>query len=242
MAEKQKGEAYIKALQASSEETRAYYRKSLVKTEQQKELERLLAASGRDFSRIADIACGGGTLSYHLSQLYPQAAFCLGDFNSEALDLARELNAGPRFSFSQENIYSLSFADDSFDLVCCWQTLSWLDDPAKALHELVRIARPGGTIMLSSLFNLDHDVDIYARFTDHTRTDGTFSYNTYSMKTVGEWLQGKAKSVKAHPFRPEIDFHYDGRGIGTFTVQSEKGRLQISAGYLMNWAILEIEK
>ena len=237
---------YIKGLQKSKEETAAYYKKSIVKTEQQKFLEKLLAEKNQKFSSIADIACGGGTLSFHLKKIFPEAKFSLGDFNEDALEIAKSVNGENNFTYSKEDIYKLSYPDNSFDLVCCWQTLSWLDEPEKALHELVRITKPGGFIFASSLFNLHHDVDIFAKVFDYTRPEGqegiAYSYNTYSAKSVTKWLSGKAKNFQLHKFVPEMDFHYDGKGIGTFTVNTEKGRLQISAGYLMNWAVLEIEK
>lgn len=242
----EKGKDYVKALQASGEETAKYYAKSIVKTEQQKFLEKLLAAHSTKFKSVADIACGGGTLSYHLRAIYPDAHFTLSDFNEEGMKLAQELN-GDACSYVQGNIYDLAaLPDNKFDLVCCWQTLSWLDDPEKALNELVRITKPGGKIFASSLFNLRHDVDIFAKLLDHTRPNGElglpFSYNTYSAKTVSKWLDKKVKSFHLHEFVPEIDFTFEGRGIGTYTVNSDKGRMQISAGYLMNWSILEIEK
>jgi ubiquinone/menaquinone biosynthesis C-methylase UbiE len=239
-----KDDKYVKALQLSKEQTEAYYKKSIVKTEQQKFLERLLIQKNKKFSSIADIACGGGTLSFHLKELFPEANFSLSDFNDDALEIAKELNGTDKFSYSRENIYALSYPDNSFDLVCCWQTLSWLDEPEKALNELVRITKPGGMIFASSLFNLHHDVDIFAKLHDYTRQEAElgYSYNTYSAKSVGKWLNGKVESFFLHEFIPEVDFKYEGRGFGTFTVQSEKHRLQISAGYLMNWAILEIQK
>ncbi|HET6989770.1 MAG TPA: class I SAM-dependent methyltransferase, partial [Bacteroidia bacterium] len=222
------------------------YRKSVVKTEQQKLLEKLLTDTGESFSRIADIACGGGSLTLHLRQKYPDALFTLADFNPEALKIARELNTGTNCTFKQENIYSLTFPDNSFDLVCCWQALSWLDEPEKALDELVRVVKPGGRIYASSLFNIHHEVDIYAKITDHTRKgfdrDHAATYNTYSAKLVGGWLEGKVQKFTFHEFIPSVDFFYDGRGLGTFTVKTEKDRLQVSGGYLMNWAILEILK
>jgi ubiquinone/menaquinone biosynthesis C-methylase UbiE len=241
-----KEDKYIKALQKGKEETAAYYKKSLVKTEQQKFLEKLLSDSGKKFPKIADIACGGGTLAYHLRQLFPSADFTLLDYNPDGMEIAKELN-GDSCHYLSGSIYDLKeIKDNTFDLVCCWQTLSWLDEPEKALHELIRITKPGGSIYLSSLFNLRHDVDIYAKFTDHSRPEGKegmqYSYNTYSEYSVKNWLDGRVKNYKLHEFIPSVDFSYDGRGIGTFTVNSEKGRLQISAGYLMNWAILEIEK
>ncbi|GAB4132235.1 MAG: hypothetical protein Fur0041_03380 [Bacteroidia bacterium] len=244
MAEKK--DDYLKAIEASREEMKAYYKRSVVKTEQQKFLEHLLDASGKTFHSIADIACGGGTLSWHLRNKYPEAQFTLSDFNQDGLDMARELNGDEGCKYLKESIYEMSFADHQFDLVCCWQTLSWLDEPEKALNELIRITKPGGMIMASSLFNIDHDVDIYAKVLDHTRPNGElnlpYSYNTYSEKSVRKWTDGKVKELMLHRFVPEIDFTYDGRGIGTYTVNSEKGRLQISGGYLMNWAVLQIIK
>jgi ubiquinone/menaquinone biosynthesis C-methylase UbiE len=241
-----KGKEYVKALQASGEETTKYYTKSIVKTEQQKFLEKLLADSGENFSEVADIACGGGTLSYHLRSIYPNAHFTLSDFNEDGMKLAIELN-GETCSYVPGNIYELiNLPDNKFDLVCCWQTLSWLDEPEKALNELIRITKPGGKIYASSLFNIHHDVDIFAKLLDHTRPNGelglAFSYNTYSAKTVAKWLDKKVETFKLHEFIPAIDFTFEGRGIGTFTVNSDKGRMQISGGYLMNWSVLEIKK
>jgi ubiquinone/menaquinone biosynthesis C-methylase UbiE len=242
----EKDDEYVKGLQARSEKTKEYYKKSIVKTEQQKFLEKLLADSRNSFSEIADIACGGGTLSYHLRSIYPDAHFTLSDYNEEGLEIAKELN-GDICSYAIGNIYDLkNFPDNKFDLVCCWQTLSWLENPEKALNELIRITKPGGKIYASSLFNIRHDVDIFAKMTDHSvdveGTTPSFSYNTYSAKTVGKWLDKNVNKFQLHEFIPSIDFQYEGRGFGTFTVQSEKGRLQISGGYLMNWAILEITK
>ncbi|HEU4718116.1 MAG TPA: class I SAM-dependent methyltransferase [Bacteroidia bacterium] len=241
----EKGSDYIKALQLGKEGAGEYYRKSVVKTEQQKFLEQLIKEKKLSCTKIADVACGGGSLTFHLRTIFPGASFSLCDFNPDALEIAKELN-GKECSYSVENIYSLSFPDNTFDLVCCWQTLSWLDDPQTALNELVRIAAPGGTIYVSSLFNIGHDVDIYAKLTDHTRPEGqagmSYSYNTYSQRSVEKWLDGKVNAWKLHEFTPSVDFSYEGRGLGTFTVNSEHKRLQVSGGYLMNWAILEIEK
>jgi ubiquinone/menaquinone biosynthesis C-methylase UbiE len=250
-----KEDKYIKALQSDKENTKAYYNKSLsVKTEQQKFLEQLLLQEKKDFKNIADIACGGGTLSYHLNFLFPQATFTLVDYNEDGIEqakknLAENKNSLPeKLSFHIDSIYELKkIKDNSFDLVCCWQTLSWLDEPQKALEQLIRIAKPGAKIYLSSLFNLDHDVDLYTKVYDLTRESGqqgmAFSYNTYSKVSVEKWTSGKIKSFTILPFHPSIDFEFNGRGIGTYTITAENGRrLQISAGMLMNWGILVIEK
>jgi Methylase involved in ubiquinone/menaquinone biosynthesis len=242
----EKKDDYLKALEASRDETIAYYKRYVVKSEQQKFLEQLLDSTSRSFDKIADIACGGGTLTWHLKNKYPNASFTLCDYNEDGLEIAQELNGSEHCTYLKANLYSLPLPNNHFDLVCCWQTLSWLDEPEKALNALIRITKPGGLIMASSLFNLNHDVDIYAKVLDHTRPSGElhlpYSYNTYSAKSVQNWTKGKVNKITLHRFVPEIDFRHDGRGLGTFTVTSEIGRLQISGGYLMNWAVLEMEK
>jgi ubiquinone/menaquinone biosynthesis C-methylase UbiE len=235
---------YKKYLKKSS---KSYFLKSVVKTEQQKFLETLLP-NEINHAKIADVACGAGTLSYHLNEKYKnqENKFTLIDYFDDVLELAKEINVDSNFSFENGNIYLLdNHKKDSFDYVFCWQTLSWVDNPEKALKELVRILRPGGKLFISALFNLNHDVDIYSKVFNHSEKDlGSIpgNYITISRYSIENWLGKSVKNIDFHPFIPEIDFDYEGRGLGTFTVNSDQGRLQISAGMLLNWAILEIEK
>ena len=122
-----------------------------------------------------------------------------------------------------------------------------MDNPEQALLKLLDITKPGGKIYLSSLFNLEFDVDIYSQVTDYSQKSGEdnipFSYNTYSKFTIDNWLKGRVKSHVIHEFIPEIDFEYQGRGIGTHTKKvNDNRRLQFSGGMLMNWGVLEISK
>lgn len=224
-----------------------YYKKSINKTEQQKFLEYLLDNSGDIYNniKVADIACGGGTLSYHLNLKFKNTSFDLMDLNEEALRIAQEFNTSKNFSFHAGDIYNIPFKDSSFDMVFCWQTLSWLNNPQKALEELIRIVNPGGKVYLSSLFNLQHDVDVYCKARDYTLSEQgiEYQYNTLSLKTIDKWLNKAVSKFRIHEFNPEIDFSYQGRGLGTYTQQlKNKTRIQVSAGILMNWGILEITK
>ncbi len=63
---------YLQAAQMDKQSTKNYFAKSINKTEQQKALESLLLDSINKGEldrnaplKIADLACGGGTLSYH---------------------------------------------------------------------------------------------------------------------------------------------------------------------------------
>ena len=239
---------YTNALEIDAQESTKYYNFSLDnKSEQQKALESILREIGVVPQVIADIACGGGGLSVHLASLYPQATFTMVDENPDAISLARKATRNFNNSCVIGNIYNLAFPSDSYDLVICWHTLSWLDKPEFALRELVRICKPGGLILASSLFNLNHDVDIYSKVIDHTRASSrlgiAYAYNTYSLCTVQGWLSGLVASHRIHEFSIPVDLCHTERGLGTYTYKLETGiRLQISAGMLLNWGVLEVHK
>ena len=241
-------EEYKQALKIDKEESERYYRSSLgTKTEQQKQLEALLRPLNLEPKKIADIACGGGGTSYHLSALYPRASYTLVDMNEDAISLARESTRHIKATCVLGDVYDLGMEADTFDLVVCWQTLSWLSKPDVALRELVKICKPGGRVYASSLFNAHHDVDIYAMVKDHTRPSSeqglSYEYNTYSVFSVRKWVADLVSDVRMHWCEIPIDLKHAGRGLGTYTAKLDDGkRLQISAGMLLNWGILELQK
>ena len=241
--------AYVDHLKSNLEVVNDYYLKSFQKTQQQIFLESLLPKDIRTGLKIGDFAAGAGSLSYHLNSFFKSAEFHLFELNDAALQLAKDNIKATNFKFYHDDLYVHDAKwDEYFDYVFCWQTLLMLEKPELALENLIKSCKKGGTICLSALFNFDHDVDIYTRFIDHTRDEGKkektlISYNTYCKKTVHEWLDGRVKSFDVYPFKPKIDFQYDGKGIGTYTVMSTAGeRFQISGGMLMNWGILVIKK
>ena len=238
---------YHKSLVSNSEHFEKYYKKSFQKTEQQKFLESLLLKNESNFSdlNIADIACGGGSLSHHLNSIFNKTVFYLADYNQNAIQLAKQNNEFPNFKFFEDDIYQLNnFQKNFFDFVFCWQTLSWLDRPEDALNSLLSITKPGGKLYLSSLFNLDFDVDVYSKIKDYSNENNVIdaNYNTYSLKSVSKWLEGKVNNFSILPFQAPIDFEFSGRGIGTYTINSDRGKLQFSAGMHLNWGVLIIEK
>lgn len=237
-----------KALQVDTEVNINSYNSSLeTKFEQQKALEKILLERGILPDSIADIACGGGGTTVHLAELYPSAKFTLIDENEDAISIARQATDKWNATCDIGDLYDLQLESDSFDLVICWQTLSWLDRPEAALKELVRICKPSGTVLASSLFNLNHDVDVYSKVIDHTFASSHlglyYAYNTYSERTVRLWLSALATDVTIHKFSIPIDLVHSGKGTGTYTKTLDTGeRLQFSAGMHLNWGLLEVNK
>lgn len=241
-------ENYVDALKVDKEVSENYYKSSIhTKTEQQKKLEELIVAQRVRPKIIADIACGGGGMSYNLSRLFPDASYTLVDMNEDAISLALESTKHMDASCLIGDIYDLQLESDSYDMVVCWQTLSWVAKPKNALRELIRICKPGGRVYASSLFNFHHDVDIYSTVKDQTRkstAEGySCAYNTYAVSSVQKWVDKLVSDIKVHEFNISVDLDYTGKGLGTYTARLENGtRLQMSAGMLLNWGILELQK
>jgi len=219
-----------------------------LKSSQQYYLESLIEKDYFTFIEVADVACGGGALSFWLNEKYPQCHYTLIDLNPEALEDAKNVCVGNNFTFKVGNIYDLKeIVDNSFDLTCCWQTLSWLENPELALHELIRITRHNGRIYLSSLFNDFHEVDVYSKVFDWTREStnrGNYVvYNTYCLRTIQKWIGNLVRHIEFYKFDIDVDLLEKKKGLGTYTIMTVDGkRLQVSGGILLNWGILKIIK
>jgi 2-polyprenyl-3-methyl-5-hydroxy-6-metoxy-1,4-benzoquinol methylase len=95
--------------------------------------------------RILDAGCGEG---FTLSQLaeHTIGTILVGiDTSAEALKLSAHIF--PKLHVRQGSIYTIPYADHSFDLVICTEVLEHLEDTARALSELGRVSR--GYVLLS---------------------------------------------------------------------------------------------
>ncbi|GAB4194574.1 MAG: hypothetical protein OHK0022_10720 [Roseiflexaceae bacterium] len=108
--------------------------------------------------RVLDVASGDACFSCWLAE---RGATVAGiDRSSAYLDLAKRNVAGSalaeRIGFQQADARALPFPDGSFDLVWCAQSLFSLPDPLEVLREMVRVARPGGTVAVLENDSLHH--------------------------------------------------------------------------------------
>ena len=59
-----------------------------------------------------------------------------------------------------EDIASLSFGDAGFDLVISLDVLAHVTDPTRAIHEMRRVLKPGGQLLLTVPFNPDKEQNV----------------------------------------------------------------------------------
>jgi len=88
--------------------------------------------------KVLDAGCGEGFVIERLNKDWA-AEFMGLDIEEDALKIAKEKN--PQVSFQQASVYQLPFRDKSFDLVILSEVLEHLEDPAKALEEIKRVAK-----------------------------------------------------------------------------------------------------
>jgi ubiquinone/menaquinone biosynthesis C-methylase UbiE len=96
---------------------------------------------------ILDVGCGPGTITADLARRVAPAAVIGIDLAAGVVAAARDQHAQvPNLRFETGDVYALDFPDAAFDVVYAHQVLQHLSDPVRALREMRRVLRPGGTL------------------------------------------------------------------------------------------------
>lgn len=98
---------------------------------------------------LLDVGCGPGTITADLAARLGEGTVIGIDLASEVVELAREqhpTSTGADVSFRTGDVYSLEFADETFDVVYAHQVLQHLSRPVEALAEMRRVLKDGGLV------------------------------------------------------------------------------------------------
>ena len=137
------------------------------------------AAPGPD-DRAIDLACGPGSIACALAR---HAARVVGlDATPAMLDQAHALSRrlGLRnVEWVRGSVYAAPYADGSFDAVTCRFAVHHFEQPERAFAEMVRLAAPGGRIVLCDGLASD-DPDKAAAFNamERFRDPSTVTFRT----------------------------------------------------------------
>lgn len=110
------------------------------------------------FDALLDIGTGTGRIIELLNGRFARAVGI--DQSHDMLAIARTQldRAGiTDVQVRQGDIYALNLPRGSFDVVTIHQVLHYLDDPARAIREAVRVLRPGGRLVIVDLAPHDND-------------------------------------------------------------------------------------
>jgi SAM-dependent methyltransferase len=93
-------------------------------------------------TKLLDVGCGSGWSTY----LFAEAGYTASGIDLNPL--AFEAPPHPRCTVSAGSAMDMDLPPESFDVVVSYQCLEHIPDPAKALDEMVRMCRPGGTVAI----------------------------------------------------------------------------------------------
>lgn len=99
--------------------------------------------------KIIDLGCGTGYYLYLLNSLPVKLNLTGFDYDDKALAEAKLLFPKKSINFVQGDMHKMTFKNSSFDKAISSEVLEHLNDDAKALREIYRILKPGGTIVIS---------------------------------------------------------------------------------------------
>jgi ubiquinone/menaquinone biosynthesis C-methylase UbiE len=113
---------------------------------------REVSAHLQDGDSVLEVAAGPGYLSIELAKMgkYEITGIDLSkDFVSIASANARK--AGVKVNFLQGNASELPFRENTFHFIVCVLSFKNFKDPLKALKEMYRVLKPGGTALIMDL-------------------------------------------------------------------------------------------
>lgn len=113
-------------------------------------IDRLKSVSG---GKVLDVATGGGSFIHNLTEgfLDFEAIIAIDNIDEEILDKASKNFPDARISFKHMDASKMDFPDDSFDTVCLSNSLHHLKDMDTVLSEMLRVLKPGGTLIINEM-------------------------------------------------------------------------------------------
>jgi SAM-dependent methyltransferase len=103
-------------------------------------------AGVRNGDAVLDVGSGTGSLAAAAADAAPASRIVGIDPSAPFVAFAQARQAGELVRFEVGDARQLRFAPGSFDRALSLLTFNFVPDPARALDEMIRVTRPGGTV------------------------------------------------------------------------------------------------
>jgi SAM-dependent methyltransferase len=98
--------------------------------------------------RVLDVACGPGNFTRDFARAASDGLVVGIDASGSMLEVAVRDTESANAAYLRGDASALPFGDGSFDAVCCFAALYLIEEPMRALAEIVRVLAPGGRVAL----------------------------------------------------------------------------------------------
>ena len=107
---------------------------------------------GISASEMVELGCGGGRNAGELLKRYPTAKLTALDYSELSVEKTRKFNkeeiASGRCAVIQDNISSLPFEAEAFDLATAFETVYFWPGLENCFAEVYRVLKPGGYFLI----------------------------------------------------------------------------------------------
>lgn len=122
-------------------------------------------AGVRDGETLLDIGSGTGALADAMAAAAPSSRIVGVDPAASYVAFAQRRHPGTLVRFEVGDAQQLRMADASFDRTVSLLVVNFIPDRAKALNEMIRVTRPGGTIA-AAVWDYGHGMEMLRVFWD----------------------------------------------------------------------------
>jgi SAM-dependent methyltransferase len=189
---------------------------------------------------IVDCGCGSGANLYHMARRWPQAQFLGVDIDQKLISLGKERCQGTGVELTEGDLFKIDKQLVSgrpyhrLGLVSL-QTVMMLDW-RECFQAFLRMEPDW--IAVNSIF-YDGPVDFRTNITEYDEEHQelrNFNYNVCPLPLLEELLSQNDYSLQAEKFEIDIDLpRPDHKLLGTYTINSEQGKLQFSGAMFLPW-------
>lgn len=99
-----------------------------------------------DSLRWLDVGCGTGSFTELVLDRAQPSTLSAIDPSEGQIAYAKSKPTADRVDYSQGDAMSLAFGDDEFDVAVMALVIQYIPDSTKAMSEITRVLRPGGTV------------------------------------------------------------------------------------------------
>ncbi len=112
-----------------------------------------------DKGEVLEVAAGTGISTEFLRNALPREVSILAtDLSEDMLKFAQAKRGDlPNVSYQVADALKLPFQDNRFDVVACQFGVMFFPDKKKGLEEMLRVCKPGGTIIFNVWDSLEHN-------------------------------------------------------------------------------------